>query len=394
MTPGARLSAAIEVLDRLRAGAAAEPALTAWARASRFAGAGDRLAVRDLVYAALRCRRSHAALGGAETGRGLVLGGLVEAGQDPEALFTGAGHAPPPLTGPERAHLAAPPPLLPEAVALDCPDWLVAVLKGSLGADFAPVLQRLRTRAPVFLRVNRQRADPAAAIAALAAEGIAAVPHPLAPTALEVTANARRVQGSAAYRGGLVELQDASSQAVAEALPLAAGQRVLDLCAGGGGKALALAARAPAAQLFAHDAAPHRMRDLPRRAARAGARVTILDRPEAAGPFDLVLADVPCSGSGAWRRQPEAKWTLTPARLAALGAAQAAILDRAAGLVAPGGLLAYATCSLIEAENGAQVAAFLDRRRGWDLRRALRLTPLSGGDGFYLALLTRELRPD
>ncbi|MCL4188836.1 MAG: RsmB/NOP family class I SAM-dependent RNA methyltransferase [Rhodobacteraceae bacterium] len=397
MTPGARLAAAIGILDAHRGGAAAEAALTRWGRTSRHAGAGDRLAVRDLVYAALRCQRSHAALGGAGTGRGLILGGLVEAGADPAALFTGEGHAPAPLTAAERAHLAAGPALadLPEAVALDCPDWLVPPLRDSLGGDFAPVMRILRRRAPVFLRVNLRKGDRAGAVAALAAEGIAAGAHPLAAEALEVVAGARRVQRSAAYRSGLVELQDASSQAVAAELPLRPGARVLDLCAGGGGKTLALAAREPGARYFAHDAAPARMRDLAARAARAGAQVTRLGEggPEVAGPFELVLADVPCSGTGAWRRQPEAKWTLTPARLAALAVTQAAILDRAARLVAPGGLLAYATCSLLAAENRAAVDAFLDRSRGWNLMRERHLSPLAGGDGFFLALLTRETRP-
>jgi 16S rRNA (cytosine967-C5)-methyltransferase len=161
---------------------------------------------------------------------------------------------------------------------------------------------------------------------------------------------------------------------------------VLDYCAGGGGKALALAARGAA--VTAHDADPGRMRDLPARAARAGARVEIEAAP--AGAFDLVLCDAPCSGSGTWRRAPEAKWRLTPERLAALTELQAQILDQAAPLVAPGGALAYATCSLLEAENGAQTADFLARHPGWQLENERRLTPLEGGDGFYLALLRRS----
>lgn len=390
MTPAARLSAAIGVLDRVLAGSPAEQALLGWARGSRYAGAADRAAVRDLVFAALRCRRSHAALGGAETGRGLILGGLVEAGLDPAALFTGEGHAPAPLSEAERAHLASPP-ALPELVALDCPDWLAPLLRESLGEHFAPVLRRLRSRAPVVLRANLARTTRAAAVAALSAEGIATKPHPLAAAALEVTAGARRVQASAAFRAGLVELQDAASQAVVEAIPLEGVRRILDLCAGGGGKALALAARAPAAEILAYDVSPARMRDLPARAARAGARLRIVTGGglSRAGRFDLVFADVPCSGSGAWRRQPEAKWRLTPARLAELQTVQDALLDQAAELAAPGGMVAYATCSLLDVENGARVAAFQARRPGWRVLLERRFTPLEGGDGFYLAVLTR-----
>jgi 16S rRNA (cytosine967-C5)-methyltransferase len=386
MTPAARLSAAIAVLDRVLAGAPAEQALTNWGRSSRFAGSGDRAAVRDTVFAALRCRRSFAALGGAETGRGLVLGGVRAAGVAPETLFTGQGHAPAPLTEAEGQDLAP----LEQLVALDCPDWLAPELQRSLGSEFAAVMQALQLRAPVFLRVNRARLTRDEAQARLAAEDISSLPHGLAPDALEVTGNARKISGSAAYLDGLVELQDVASQAVAEAVPLTAGAKVLDYCAGGGGKTLALAARLPL-RLFAHDAEPKRMRDLPERASRAGIQVRLLDTAAVAreAPFDLVLADAPCSGSGSWRRDPEGKWRLTQERLDALCALQARILDSCAGLVSAKGRLAYATCSLLEAENHSQAAGFLVRHPGWHLEQEHRLTPLQGGDGFYLAILAR-----
>lgn len=384
MTPAARLSAAIAVLDRWLAGTPAEQALTNWGRASRYAGSGDRAAVRDLVFDAIRCRDSHAHRGGGLTGRGLILGGLRQAGTDPAMLFTGDGHAPPPLTAAETDPGPA-----TGRTALDCPDWLAPDLEASLGADFAPVMQALRSRAPVFLRVNTARIDLPGAQAVLAAEGIATRPHPLAKTALEVTENARKIQNADAYLRGLVELQDVASQVVALDCPLRAGDRVLDLCAGGGGKVLALAARAPVVAL-AHDADPGRMRDLPARAARAGVEVALTDQPEADAPFDLVLVDAPCSGSGSWRRAPEGKWRLTPARLSALTQVQAGLLDRAAALVAPGGHLAYATCSLLEAENGAQIAAFLHRHPGWHALSQRRLTPLDGGDGFFVAILAQR----
>ncbi len=387
MTPGARVAAAIELLDDWRAGAAAEKLLTSWGRSHRFAGSKDRAAIRDHVWEAIRCRRSFAALGGAETGRGLMIGALRAAGQDPGGLFTGEGHAPTPLDAGEApgTELAD----LPELVRLDCPDWLAPELRASLGDGFAPVMAALRHRAPVFLRVNRARATRDEAMAALAAEGIESRPHALASTALEVTAGARRVQASAAYRSGRVELQDAASQAVVAALDVAPGQRVLDYCAGGGGKTLALAAAG--AEVAAHDVDPGRMRDLPVRAARAGVAARVLDRAavRAAARFDLVFADAPCSGSGAWRRSPEGKWRLTRARLDELLAIQAGILDEISDLVTPGGRLAYATCSLLEAENGAQVQGFLGRHPGWRCLTDRRFTPLDGGDGFYVALLTR-----
>jgi len=391
LTPAARVAAAIECLDAILAGAPAERVLTRWARGHRFAGARDRAAIRDHVFDALRCRRSFAALGGNETGRGLMLGALRAAGTAPETLFTGEGHAPPALDPAESAFRPPAMAALPETVRLDCPEWLAPDLRASLGSDFAPVMAALRARAPVHLRVNLRRSDPEAAARGLARERIETRPHPLSPTALEVTAGARRLRAGVCYAEGWIELQDAASQAVCDALPVADGGRVLDLCAGGGGKTLALAGRARA-RFFAHDAEPRRMADLPARAARAGVEVETLDDTALAeaAPFDLVLADVPCSGSGAWRRSPDGKWRLDAPALARLTATQDAILERAAALTAPGGVLAYVTCSLLTVENERRIAAFLSRVQGWQQRPGRRLTPLEGGDGFFLALLERE----
>lgn len=378
MTPGARAAAAIAVLDQVLAGRPAEVALTNWGRANRYAGSGDRAAVRDIVFDVLRCRRSFAALGGGTSARGLVLGWARARGQ--ESLFDGQGHAPAPPAADEAGRKPV------GAEALDCPDWLEPALRASLGGDFETVMAAMQRRAPVFLRVNLGRSTREAAAAALADEGIVAVAHGLAASALEVVEGARKVHASRGYADGWVELQDAASQAVVEMLPLADGMAVLDLCAGGGGKTLAMAARARL-RLFAHDAEMRRMTDLPVRAARAGLRVTLTEKPEGTAPYDLVLTDVPCSGSGSWRRDPEGKWALTQTRLADLLDLQARIMDRAAAVVRPGGVLGYATCSMITAENGAQVDAFLTRHPGWQREAERSFTPLEGGDGFYCAVL-------
>lgn len=378
MTPAARHAAAAAILDRIGAGAPAEKVLTTWGRQNRYAGSGDRHAIRDLVYAILRRRRSCAVLGGQDCGRALVLGHLRDLGQDPATVFVGGAHGLAPLSEAEQA----PPRPLTELEALDCPDWIAPALRDSLGADFAPVLGLMRHRADLFLRVNIARIDRPGAIARLAAEGIGAAPHPLAPTALRVETGARRVQQCDSYQSGLVEIQDAAAQAICADLPLPSRGCVLDYCAGGGGKLLALAARAPHLDYYAHDADPGRMRDLPVRAARAGVRVA----PGPPVPADLVVADVPCSGTGAWRRQVAAKWALTPGDLADLCALQARILDAAAALTRPGGRLAHITCSLLDCENTAQVHAFLARHPGWHLEGTRRLTPLDGGDGFHAAV--------
>ncbi|MBE9638176.1 RsmB/NOP family class I SAM-dependent RNA methyltransferase [Salipiger mangrovisoli] len=382
MTPGARLQAAAEVLDRIAAGAPAEQALLGWARGARYAGSKDRAAVRDHVFDVLRRWRSTAVQGGGESGRARLIGLLRQQGSPVGDVFTGDGHAPAPLTAEEQAAGRA----AEGAEARDLPDWIDALLGESLGAGAAAAAEALRGRAAVFLRVNGLRGDLAAAQAALAGEGIETRPHPLASGALEVTAGARRVAQSQAFAEGRVELQDVASQAVVEALPLVPGMRVLDYCAGGGGKALAMAARTQG-EVEAHDADPRRMSDLPARAKRAGARIRSVTRPE--GAYDLVLCDVPCSGSGAWRRAPEGKWRLTSERLDELQTLQAGILDTAAALVRPGGLLGYATCSMLSAENGAQIRAFLARHEGWTLEHERQYLPGDGGDGFFGAQLRR-----
>ncbi len=379
MTPAARLNAAITILDRIQSGTPAEQALTGWARGNRFAGSGDRAAIRDHVFDCLRCLRSFAHLGDGATGRGLVLGLLRAQGVDPSTVFTGEGHAPAPLSDAERTHVPDP---MPDALALDCPDWLYPAFQSSLGPDCAPVLRLLQQRAPVFLRVNVAKLTRAQAITALAKDGVSAEAFALADTALIVTENARQIRNSHAYADGLVELQDAASQAVIAALPDLRGLRVLDYCAGGGGKALALAARG--AKVTAHDANPARMQDIGPRAARAGVAI---ETAAPKGTYDLVLTDVPCSGSGSWRRAPAGKWSLTADSLQALLQTQAAILDQAARHVRPGGWLAYATCSLLNTENAAQIDAFLARAPAFQLEKSLRLTPLDGGDGFFLGLM-------
>jgi 16S rRNA (cytosine967-C5)-methyltransferase len=390
MTPAARHAAAAVVLDQILTGEPAEKALTGWARRSRFAGSGDRAAIRDLVFDVLRRKRSLAARGGAMTGRGLILGLLRDEGQEPDTIFTGQGHAMAVLDAAEREAGRAP---QPGAEACDMPDWLWPALQDSLGDGAEAVARCLQTRAPVMLRVNLRKTTRQAAQAALAAEGIATVPDAVASTALRVLDGARLVVRSESYLAGLVELQDGASQAITDELRLPERGKILDFCAGGGGKALAIAARTEA-RIMAHDIQPARMKDLPARAQRAGVTITQLDSAalQGAAPFDLVLCDAPCSGSGAWRRAPEGKWALTPARLKELTTLQGTILSQASALVAAQGVLAYATCSVLRAENEAGVEDFLTRDPDWSLIASRRWEPGDSGDGFYLALLKRRAK--
>ena len=384
MTPGARIAAAIEILDHIDAGEAAEPALTRWARASRFAGSGDRAAIRDYVYDALRHWRSDACHGGGTTGRARMIGRLRSGGKDLSALFDGIGHAPAPLT-PAEEMAGARPGVLGDA--WDLPDWLVAEFQACLGDDAPRTARALTDRAPVTLRVNTSLTDVDSVRMKLQLEGVETTPNPRADTALTVTAGPRRLRNAASYLDGLVEVQDAASQAAVAGI--SGTGTALDFCAGGGGKALALAARGWA--VTAHDIDPARMRDLPARASRGQHEITLrtADELNAAGSFDLVFVDAPCSGSGTWRRTPDAKWSLTPERLAELMSIQAGVLDAAVPHVAPLGRLIYATCSVLAGENIRQVEAFLARHPDWQMDGSRHWPVDAWGDGFFVAHLAR-----
>jgi len=397
MTPAARLAAAADILDTLDLSRPVEAQLRVWARGNRYAGSKDRRAIADRIYTIIRRRRSAALQGGGETGRALVLGSLIAADGLPldavEALCSG-GYGLATLSEAERETLSREPAWPGDAARLDWPEWLMDAARAVFGEAVEAELDALRQRAPVDLRVNTLKATPEQALAALHAEGLEAVPldrpnalrlHPAAP-----------VLNSRAWREGMVELQDAGSQAVATLTDAAPGEVVLDYCAGGGGKTLALAAMMQnEGRLLAHDVDPARMADLPQRAARAGATcITALPDPaQVAGECDRVLVDAPCSGSGSWRRDAAGKWRLTAEGLNALTAMQDAALDGAARCVRPGGVLVYATCSVLRVENEARVDAFLLRHPEFTRGQALRLYPgRDGCDGFFAACLDLTMR--
>ncbi|AUH32136.1 RsmB/NOP family class I SAM-dependent RNA methyltransferase [Paracoccus tegillarcae] len=383
MTPQARIAAAIEILDGIGGGLPAEQALLRWSRRSRFAGSGDRAAVRDLVFDALRCRTSYSVWGGKRDGRGLMLGRLRAEAADPAQMFTGQGHAPAPLSEDELAAGSPPDP----HQQMNLPEWLHPLWERSLADQAGPIARAMSSRAPIWLRVNTAKATREGAIASLAENGVEAEADPRLPTALQVRSGGRRINAAAAYLEGWVELQDLSPQLACASLPLRDGACVLDYCAGGGGKALALAARADLS-IDAHDAEPRRMADLPARAARAGATIRLVEQPQ--GLYDLVVADVPCSGSGTWRRAPDAKWSFDSSRLNELTQVQDEILATAALHVGPGGHLAYMTCSLLREENDDRVAAFLAASADFQLIDQRRWSPMDASDGFFLALFRKS----
>ena len=385
MTPAARVTAAIEILDAVLDGARAETALTRWGRANRYAGSKDRAAIRDHVFDALRQRDSalgHA--GGARTGRSLMRGILHNQGVDLDIIFSDARFAPVPLSSDERCFET----LESDWGNCDIPEWLWPHWCHSLGDQAIAIAQVIQQRAPVFLRVNLLKATVDEACASLSDAGYDVSAHPDVPTALCVSGRTAGLQTIEAYLDGLIELQDAHSQASVTLLDPRQNGPILDYCAGGGGKSLALAAWLGGA-VHAHDVNPRRMVDLPARAKRANAQISTRAKDQFAPEYGVVFCDAPCSGSGSWRRDPEGKWALTQDQLDALISTQRDILSDAATLVAPDGRLVYATCSVLSCENQDQIDWFMAQNPTWQIETQKQLFPSAQGDGFFASVLTQ-----
>ena len=426
MRLGGRLAAAIEVLEDIeRRHRPAADALKDWGLSHRFAGSGDRAAVGNIVYDALRRKRSACWVLDSGTPRALAFGALaLEWGMDADALdraFHGDRFAPQPLDEAERAALSARDLAdAPAAVQADCPDWCVPLAEEAFGAQWVAELAALAARPPLDLRVNTLAATPQKVLAELKDAG--AAPAGMLAEALRIAPIAGggrhpNVQAEPAFRKGWFEVQDLGSQIAAALAGAEGGMQVLDYCAGAGGKTLALAAAMDnRGQIFAHDAEKQRLAPIFERLRRAGARNVQAIAGEAGlaplgGRMDLVLVDAPCTGSGTWRRKPDAKWRLTERQLQTRMAEQAAILDAAAAHVRPGGRLVYVTCSIFPAENARRTEAFLAANPAfavlepqvlWRARfgEAAALPRISGGglvmtpagtgtDGFFVAVLER-----
>ena len=408
MTPGARLAAAAEILaDIFARKAAADRALAAWGKTHRFAGSKDRAAIAERVYAVLRHRNECVCAMGDTGMRALVLGSLAIAdGLDVTAiaaLSTDGAHALGALTESERAHLAALRRSDDPWIRLNYPAWLHDELAATFGSGLEREVTALNERAPLDLRVNTLRASREDVLAELRKAGLDPAPCPHTPMALRLVAGSDvKVTALPAYVHGHVEIQDEASQRAVLAAGARPGDTVIDLAAGAGGKALAFAAMMRnRGRVLACDIEPARLRKMEPRVARAGASIIeIVGDPyggaitTAAGQgADLVFVDAPCSGSGTWRRNPEAKWTLDEERLHTYREAQAKLLDRAATLVHSGGRIAYAVCSMLPSEGEAQVAAFAARKTGWHVAEKQMLTPARDGtDGFFVAIFEQARR--
>ncbi len=373
MTPAARLAAAMEVLGAIEARyRPVAQALSDWGVAHRFAGSKDRAAIGNLAYDALRWRASTAWAMGDDTPRALVLGVVgLRWGFGVErlaAMLAGDPHAPPPLTESEAARMTAFDfAAAPDAVRADVPEWIAPSLERVFGAAWPEEGAALALRPPLDLRVNTLKADRDKVLRALAKSS--AEPTTLSPVGLRVAPTSGEgrhpnVQVEPAFQKGFFEVQDEGSQLAALLVGAQPGMQVLDLCAGAGGKTLALAAAmANKGQLHATDADRSRLAPIFNRLKRAGTRNVQVheagaDLSALHGRMDRVLIDAPCTGTGTWRRRPDAKWRLTAQAIADRAAEQDALLASAAAFVKPGGALVYVTCSVLPEENSDRVAAF------------------------------------
>jgi 16S rRNA (cytosine967-C5)-methyltransferase len=326
-------------------------------------------------------------LSGLDGARGIFIGRLIAKNEEINLIFNGQGYGPSGLSDIEQNAVDMQKNDMPYAVQMDIPNWISSKFNDVNNYDI------LKSRAPIDLRVNLKKITLKSAIAELKKDGIETETSSLVDTALRVRGETRKILQNKLYLNGFIELQDAGSQALVAQLDCPRTGKVLDYCAGGGGKTLAIASLiSNDVSLFAYDKNQSRLKDLKLRAQRSSVKVHLLkeDPTTTNNKYDLVIVDVPCSGSGSWRRSPDAKWKLTEDRLNNLMELQSEILQNTSKLVSLGGTLAYMTCSIFSCENEEQINKFVLNNKSWKITNYKNFELSNKSDGFYLATLSKK----
>ena len=400
MRRDSRANAAIFILDEFLAGQNLNAILSKWTKANRYAGSSDRESIRDIVFDILRVKKTFTFILNKEkqviNGRALVFLYSVYYSLPLNDIFTGQKYGPDKLNNYENefSEIAKENNERGFEVIDNIPDFLLTEFQRSLGSKFNNVMRLLEKRAPVSIRVNALKSDVSSILEVLSSEGIEGKIAKKVRYGIEIIGNPRRLTQLQAFKDGYFEVQDLHSQKTIEGLPIKEDTKILDYCAGAGGKILNIASLLKGnGRFFVHDLDKKKLIEADLRAKRAGIKLKRLNAENMEqhhNSFDYILADVPCSGSGTWRRNPQQKWRITSDSLEEILNRQITILNEVKDLIKKNGLLFYITCSLLKIENEEVVDDFLIQNKNFSLSNKENITIDTQGDGFFCAVLQKK----
>ncbi len=400
MRQDARANAAISILDNFLVGQNLNSILLRWAKNNRYAGSSDREAIRNIVFDVLRVKKTLTSVLEKEkqpiNGRGLVFLHSVFYALNLNDIFTGRKYGPEKLTFFEKEFSKISKENINGCFGItdNIPGFLIAEFKRSLGKKFEKVMRLLEKRAPISIRVNPLKSDISSLLECLSSEGIEGKKSKRVRYGIDIIGNPRRLTQIQAFKDGYFEVQDLHSQKIIEDLPLNEHTKVLDYCAGAGGKILGIACSLKGnGKFYIHDINERKLKEANLRAEKAGVKFKRLETKNLQKyycSFDYIIADVPCSGSGAWRRNPQQKWRITPESLNEILTRQTVILDEAKDLLKKNGYIFYITCSLLKIENEEVIQKFIINNKYFRLVNKKNVTIDNYGDGFFCAVLQKK----
>ena len=379
----------IEILDTYLNEAKIDFVLRKWAIKHRFAGSSDRRKIKDIIFDIIRQKKSCEHVGGGFSGRNLLIGYLKLKGTELSSVFDNSKFGPEELTIKEQ-NINVDFSNLSNIYELDFPSWLIPILRRSLLNEFSNVVKTLRSRSHIQLRVNLKKISRLNVIKKLQKNNIECEINELCSSALNVLNGAQHILTSSCFENGFVELQDAGSQLVSELIEINYNDKVLDMCAGAGGKSLAISCGAEMdATYYAWDINFDRMKDIDARSKRAGVKIEKVIKLSSKSVYNKIIIDAPCSGSGSWRRDPEGKWRLDEDILDNYVKTQKELILKGLKLLAPRGQILYITCSILDIENDKLIDDLISSVLSLKLVRSISLVPSSKSDGFYGAVLEK-----